>query len=283
VPSLDEYSVEIYDPKTSSYTRAFPDLETVDESSLIQRFSKVWRVRVLPLRPTESAVLALPSRAYNEKEGYAIKRGGMLRITENYNQHDSTAFTVWDGGLLLADYLQTFPELVKGKTVLELGSGMGLAGLVAAALGAKYVLLTDLSHVVDLLKRNIQENESLWRDAGCQDVQCAVLDWFNPDTLPQPFNSRSGWDVIILADCVWTLDLVAPLMNTLKALLDQRNMDGGQEVLNLLISYQRRGHHAHEAFWNSLSEIFHVEQVDTSSLGIPLPNPKLLLRRCAPK
>ena len=41
----------------------------------------------------------------------------------NTNVDGGTAFNVWDGALLLARYLEKSPDIVRDKTVLELGSG----------------------------------------------------------------------------------------------------------------------------------------------------------------
>ena len=50
----------------------------------------------------------------------------------------------------------------KDTTVLELGCGTGLTGLVAASLGAKVTLLTDLQVVVENVTRlNVEENANL--------------------------------------------------------------------------------------------------------------------------
>lgn len=46
---------------------------------------------------------------------------------------------------------------LSGKRTLELGSGMGLAGMAAAMLGA-HVVLTDVGDVLPLLARNVQSN-----------------------------------------------------------------------------------------------------------------------------
>src|SRR5689334_2532686 len=50
---------------------------------------------------------------------------------------------LWESGLGIGQMLVASPDLVRGKKVLDLGCGMGLAGTVAAASGAN-VLFADL-------------------------------------------------------------------------------------------------------------------------------------------
>ena len=54
---------------------------------------------------------------------------------------DWTRGAIWPGGELLASFLT--PALVRGRRVLELGCGTGIAGLAAADLGAAEIVLTD--------------------------------------------------------------------------------------------------------------------------------------------
>ena len=58
---------------------------------------------------------------------------------------DHTGNYVWPSSYVLAKWLSSNAAETQGKTVLELGSGCGLAGLTVAAMGAaKEVILTDL-------------------------------------------------------------------------------------------------------------------------------------------
>eukprot|EP00466_Bigelowiella_natans_P001004 jgi/Bigna1/88460/estExt_fgenesh1_pg.C_320074 len=76
---------------------------------------------------------------------------------------------VWDAGEALSRYLVdrcskgssengADDSELKGKRVLELGSGVGIAGTCAAMLGAR-VTLTDKKELVDLLRRTANENK----------------------------------------------------------------------------------------------------------------------------
>jgi len=54
-----------------------------------------------------------------------------------------TGSFVWPPAPVLAEYMAGRAEMFHGETVLELGAGQGLCGLVAASLGATTVCLTD--------------------------------------------------------------------------------------------------------------------------------------------
>ena len=73
--------------------------------------------------------------------------------------HGSTGNQVWPSGSLLAELLLERPELVRGKRVVELGAGCGVAGLAAALAGASEVLCTDGDEeAVENLLHNVREN-----------------------------------------------------------------------------------------------------------------------------
>lgn len=135
---------------------------------------------------------------------------------------------------------------------MELGSGCGLVGISAAALGAKHVLLTDLPYTMDLLKQNVSRN-SLFKDK----ISCCVWDWNTTD--PPPLN---GSNVVLIADCVWVQELVPPLVKTLKHIVSSFH---DKRQLNVLVSYQQRGQTAHDLFWENMNEIFSkIECMDVS-------------------
>ena len=50
---------------------------------------------------------------------------------------------VWRGSLVLCDWLLEERHAVRGSTVLEVGAGVGVPGILSAKLGAQAVTLTD--------------------------------------------------------------------------------------------------------------------------------------------
>jgi len=111
-----------------------------------------------------------------------------------------TASRVWPASAELALHVAD----VRGRSVVELGAGAGLAGLASAVLGAARVVLTDLAENLPLLQRNAARN-------GLDDVVVAAFDWNAPTTLGERF------DVVLAADCVFWPELFEPLLNAIEA------------------------------------------------------------------
>eukprot|EP01023_Acetabularia_acetabulum_P066506 TRINITY_DN8991_c0_g2_i1.p1 TRINITY_DN8991_c0_g2~~TRINITY_DN8991_c0_g2_i1.p1 ORF type:complete len:397 (+),score=44.51 TRINITY_DN8991_c0_g2_i1:91-1281(+) len=104
--------------------------------------------------------------------------------------------TVWDASIVLAKYLEKCnnqnngdPSLrrLRGKTVLELGSGMGLGGMVCALKGAN-VILTDQKEVLPLLNSNVGQNLAPgvlkgleWDLKSVGNIEVCELDWLKPE------------------------------------------------------------------------------------------------------
>jgi SAM-dependent methyltransferase len=110
---------------------------------------------------------------------------------------------IWPSGLFMCVFLKRNPELVKGKRVLELGSGTGIVGLYAAKLGATHVTLTDfIDFNIENIKRNIKENRL---------ERVTEPRWFKWGT-----NLREQWDMIIGSDIIYPVMDKDALLNAIK-------------------------------------------------------------------
>ena len=71
---------------------------------------------------------------------------------------------LWNAGRTISAYIEErSEELVKGKTVLELGAGAGLPSLVCALNGASHTVVTDYpdAELIDNLRYNIKHCDLL--------------------------------------------------------------------------------------------------------------------------
>ncbi|XP_075699442.1 protein N-lysine methyltransferase METTL21D isoform X2 [Rhinoderma darwinii] len=119
---------------------------------------------------------------------------------------------VWDAAIVLSKFLErrqcAEPGLYAGRSVVELGSGTGIVGIMAATLGAD-VTVTDLEDLQDLMKKNIDSNSTLITGS----CQAKVLKW-GEDALefsPSP-------DYVLMADCIYYEESLKPLLRTLRTL-----------------------------------------------------------------
>ncbi len=93
---------------------------------------------------------------------------------------------VWPSSIALHNILKKHPSLIKDKTVLELGAGIGLPVLMMAGI-TKSIQISDYDlEAVALLKKNIEHLQ-------LQNAEALQLDWNN---VPENLNP----EVVILSD-----------------------------------------------------------------------------------
>ena len=85
-----------------------------------------------------------PARGFPGIRLYMPHPGSGLRRLEDETRAAPYWAYVWSGGAVLARHIAKHPELVAGRTVLDLGSGCGIVAIVAAQAGAAKVYATDL-------------------------------------------------------------------------------------------------------------------------------------------
>lgn len=210
-------------------------------------------------------------------------------------QGRGTGWAVWDGAPAAAKFLEAAAAALKLRqpalsSVLELGSGTGLAGLAAAAALQLPTLLTDLPEVLPALRHNIEANPAL-----AALVSAAPLDWRQPQASPalcwlassgqaagssgsgcgdagtspaMPGSGGGGCSgsqgarpprLVLAADCAWLSDLVQPFVQTLQLAASQP----GDLVL---LAYQSRSSAVDALLFGQLAEAgFAVEA------ALPLP------------
>jgi RNA 3'-terminal phosphate cyclase (ATP) len=174
--------------------------------------------------------------------------GAELRLLETAHQAcacagDATsaasgpARRVWEAGIVLSRWLAlgeaAGAPTLRGRRVLDLGAGTGIAGLAAAALGAD-VTLSDTEEALPLLRRNVAANARTVADAGGA-ARVACLDWAAP---PAELADEAPWDVVLAADVVYSPTQLAPF-TALLGRLAARNRPGGP-FATLLLAHKER-------------------------------------------
>ena len=118
---------------------------------------------------------------------------------------------------------------VAGLRVLELGAGVGLCGMAAAAAGAQSVVMTDGNLLaLDLLKRNCEAS------TAAAEIRATQLHWGKGAALDQFVSEHKGFDLVLAADVVYDLSFAQSFFETAHTMLV--STDG-----QLLMSYVPRG------------------------------------------
>eukprot|EP00978_Attheya_sp_CCMP212_P007268 scaffold16926_cov59-Attheya_sp.AAC.2 len=166
---------------------------------------------------------------------------------ENGQTLHSTGLTLWRASHLLCNYLVSHTkEIVENKTILELGAGLGLCGILAHKLGTRSVVLTDGdTDTLAEMRHNvlINTNQTTEKQDGSKisTITCRQLRWGrNVDTffeqqkqVQTAINERwNGYDIIMGSDIIYVEEIIEPLFQTVVTLLGK---DG-----KFLLAYARR-------------------------------------------
>nr|AFK11541.1 methyltransferase-like protein 21B-like protein [Callorhinchus milii] len=117
--------------------------------------------------------------------------------------------TIWEAGLVLCQYFEKEKMDFTGKKVIELGSGTGIVGILAALLGGN-ITLTDRPRVLPQIQNNMNNNIPA---SIIHRSKVSVLCWgINHSDFP------SDYDYIIGSDIVYSLSSYSFLIETLKSL-----------------------------------------------------------------
>lgn len=161
----------------------------------------------------------------------------------------STGVTLWRAAPRLATFLQNHSEVVRGKSVLELGAGLGLCGITAYYLGAQSVIMTDGdTQTLREMRENVRRNCGVFMANHCKSstdsnrITCRQLIWGSSQM--KNFSQHGNFDTIIGADVVYTQESIKPLLDTVAYLLKKPH---GQFILSRFSK------------WNNVSDDFVIE------------------------
>jgi len=106
-----------------------------------------------------------------------------------------TGLRIWSASFIFME--QVLIEEIENKTVLELGSGTGVNGLLCAKLNARGVTLTDIDEkAIALCLQNSLINE-------LYDIKAKRVDWEDANTYLVNNNDNNKFDTIVAVDVVY--------------------------------------------------------------------------------
>ena len=119
---------------------------------------------------------------------FRVPRGIDRFIDAEDPMHDFPLWAkIWKASLVLAGHLAEMPMATAGS-ILEIGAGLGVAGIVAASRGHRVTLTEYDEEALAFARANAAIN-------GCQDLTIRRLDWHRPD-FTEPFDTIAGSEVL---------------------------------------------------------------------------------------
>ncbi|XP_056609239.1 protein-lysine N-methyltransferase EEF2KMT [Triplophysa dalaica] len=151
---------------------------------------------------------------------YLLPTGDAVSLAENVAviSEGTTGLVTWDAALYMAEWALENNHIFKNKTVLELGSGVGLTGIVVcrSLSPTKYIFSDCHPTVLQRLRDNVT---NCLTNHHCNSVPVCVeqQDWQN---VTDEQLQRIQADTIIAADVVYDPDIISCLVKLLARVFD---------------------------------------------------------------
>ncbi|XP_004291750.1 PREDICTED: protein N-lysine methyltransferase METTL21A [Fragaria vesca subsp. vesca] len=147
----------------------------------------------------------------------------LLCLQSASTDFDLTGQLVWPGAMLLNDYLSKNAEILQGCSILELGSGVGITGILCSRFCRQVVLTDHNEEVLKILNKNIELHAASDNPEYCAGLAAEKLEWGNSEQISQILQKYSGgFDLILGADICFQQSSITALFDTVEKLLRVR-------------------------------------------------------------
>lgn len=136
--------------------------------------------------PLVSSPILIGDRVWNIT---AVQNQDALLDAANELEHFPYGFLLWESAVGLARYLTANRGRIERRSVLELGAGVGLAGLIAQSLGARVSQTDHQKGALTLARHNANQG-------GVAGIEQFLADW-------RTWTHRGRYDVILGADITY--------------------------------------------------------------------------------
>ncbi|XP_056393037.1 protein-lysine N-methyltransferase EEF2KMT [Hyla sarda] len=172
-------------------------------------------------------------------KSYCLPTGDLVTLSENVAivSEGTTGLVTWEAALFLAEWAIEHNDIFNNRMILELGSGIGLTGLVIckSCFPKKYTFTDCHQKVLQQLKDNIrlngfmlEEEHSVTSENPTTLLSVTELDWESV-TEQQLLNLDA--DLVIAADVVYDPEIVTTFTKLLKQLFHYTKAGKKMEIL----------------------------------------------------
>ncbi|KAJ7305701.1 hypothetical protein JRQ81_010067 [Phrynocephalus forsythii] len=235
-------------------------------TELIKKHESTGAEPLDPLYEALGNVLTTEEKTHCYKS-YLLPAGDAVTLCENVAiiSQGTTGLVTWDAGLYLAEWALQNQAVFSNRNVLELGSGIGLTGIVVckACRPKAYTFSDHHPSVLQQLSENICLNGLLPVSEACGHspaksnaqhpdaprVTVAEIDW---DQVTKEQLAALGPDVVIAADVVYDPELIQSLVGVLRKLSTGPR---GGKAPEVYIAFAIRNPETYKCFQTELAQV----------------------------